>query len=89
MQFNDLYLLDVENKDWADLDMPWNVPRCWMKPYDVAMKLLTVSFLAKGKEHKMKVIQPVVRSQEVRQAAVAEVPKASHKYLNLGPLPAW
>ena len=27
MQFNDLYLLDVENKDWADLDMPWNVPR--------------------------------------------------------------
>ena len=26
-QFNDLFMLDVENKDWSDLDMPWGVPR--------------------------------------------------------------
>eukprot|EP00931_Biecheleriopsis_adriatica_P101533 TRINITY_DN7664_c0_g1_i1.p1 TRINITY_DN7664_c0_g1~~TRINITY_DN7664_c0_g1_i1.p1 ORF type:complete len:4295 (+),score=1011.97 TRINITY_DN7664_c0_g1_i1:399-12887(+) len=26
-QFNDLFMLDVENKDWSDLDLCWSVPR--------------------------------------------------------------
>ncbi|CAE7253675.1 ODA11 [Symbiodinium microadriaticum] len=26
-QFNDLFMLDVENKDWSDLDLSWSVPR--------------------------------------------------------------
>jgi len=26
-QFNDLFLLDVENKDWSDIDLSWSVPR--------------------------------------------------------------
>ncbi|CAK0791281.1 unnamed protein product [Prorocentrum cordatum] len=26
-QFNDLFMLDVENKDWSDLDLLWGVPR--------------------------------------------------------------
>eukprot|EP00930_Biecheleria_cincta_P103951 TRINITY_DN9605_c0_g4_i1.p1 TRINITY_DN9605_c0_g4~~TRINITY_DN9605_c0_g4_i1.p1 ORF type:complete len:4232 (-),score=759.91 TRINITY_DN9605_c0_g4_i1:457-13152(-) len=26
-QFNDLFMLDIENKDWSDLDLCWSVPR--------------------------------------------------------------
>ncbi|CAK9103509.1 Dynein alpha chain [Durusdinium trenchii] len=26
-QFNDLFMLDVENKDWSDVDLNWSVPR--------------------------------------------------------------
>jgi dynein heavy chain len=26
-QFNDLFMLDVENKDWSDVDLAWGVPR--------------------------------------------------------------
>lgn len=26
-QFNDFFMLDVENKDWTDVDMSWSVPR--------------------------------------------------------------
>jgi dynein heavy chain len=26
-QFNDLFMLDVENKDWSDVDLSWGVPR--------------------------------------------------------------
>ncbi|CAL1157217.1 unnamed protein product [Cladocopium goreaui] len=26
-QFNDLFMLDVENKDWSDVDLNWGVPR--------------------------------------------------------------
>merc|ERR1719428_370989 len=26
-QFNDLFMLDVENKDWSDIDMAWGVSR--------------------------------------------------------------
>jgi dynein heavy chain len=27
MQFNDLFMLDVDNKDWSDLDLGWSTPR--------------------------------------------------------------
>lgn len=27
MQFNDLFMLDVDNKDWSDLDLGWGAPR--------------------------------------------------------------
>jgi dynein heavy chain len=26
-QFNDLFMLDIENKDWSDVDLSWGVPR--------------------------------------------------------------
>jgi len=26
-QFNDLFMLDIENKDWSDVDLSWSVPR--------------------------------------------------------------
>ena len=64
--------------------LPPNAQQYWMKHYVVAMKLLPVSFLAKEKEHKMKAMRPVVRKQEAKLVVAVGVPKAGHKYLNLG-----
>jgi len=34
-QFNDLFMLDVENKDWSDVDLSWGMPR-----WNCAMQLV-------------------------------------------------